>query len=123
MYKEGGWGNGYQFYDDLNGQLFDQTLQRARGFNINLLQVITWNDFGEGTIVEPTREFGYSRLEQIQSFLGVTYREPELSLAVKLYQKRKKYLGKVLENKELDQVFYYLISLQLDKAKALLDKL
>ena len=66
-YKEGGWGNGYTFYDDMNGQLLDQTLQRATNYQIDLLQIITWNDYGEGTIVEPTREFGYSRLEQIQA--------------------------------------------------------
>ena len=122
-YKEGGWGNGYTYYDDLGGELFDQTLQRSSNFQIDLLQVITWNDYGEGTIVEPTREFGYSRLEQIQSFLGVTYREAELALAVKLYQKRKEYKGKVLENEKLDQVFYYLVSLQIERAKTLLDEL
>ncbi len=122
-YKEGGWGSGYTYYDDLGGELFDQTLQRSSNFQIDLLQVITWNDYGEGTIVEPTREFGYSRLEQIQSFLGVTYREAELALAVKLYQKRKEYKGKVLENEKLDQVFYYLVSLQIERAKTLLDEL
>ncbi len=122
-YKEGGWGNGYTFYDDRNGQLFDETMQRASGHAIDLLQIITWNDFGEGTIVEPTREFGYSRLEQIQTFLGVQYRGAELALAVSLYKKRKANKGKQLENKKLDQVFYYLISLQLDKAGNLLNEL
>ncbi len=122
-YKDGGWGNGYTFYDDKNGQLFTETLQRASNNAINLLQIITWNDYGEGTIVEPTREFGYSRLMQIQAFLGVTYRETELALAVSLYKKRKANKGKDLENKKLDQVFYYLISLQLDKAGELLSKL
>lgn len=122
-YKEGGWGNGYTYYDDMNGQLFNETLQRADHYAIDLLQIITWNDFGEGTIVEPTREFGYSRLEQIQSFLGVDYREAELALAVSLYKKRKEHKGMSLDNKKLDQVFYYLISLQLDKASDLLNEI
>ena len=122
-YVEGGWGNGYTYYDDLNGQLFNETLLRAANHPISLLQIITWNDYGEGTIVEPTREFGYKRLEQIQTFLGVQYAEAELSMAVTLYKKRKQHKGQVLEDKKLDQVFYYLISLQLDKAKELLNKL
>tara|TARA_B110000261_G_scaffold139955_1_gene159705 strand:+ start:356 stop:1609 length:1254 start_codon:yes stop_codon:yes gene_type:complete len=122
-YLEGDWGNGYTDYDGMNGLLFDQTLQRSNNYDIDLLQIITWNDYGEGTIIEPTLEFGYSRLEQIQSFLGVSYRSDDLSLAVKLYQKRKEHKGKVLENKKLDQIFFYLISLQIEKAKTLLNEI
>lgn len=122
-YQEGGWGAGYTFYDDLDGALFGQSLQLAKNYNIDMLQIITWNDFGEGTIVEPTLEFGYSRLEQIQNFLGVNYSETELSLAVELYQKRKEHKGKSLENNKLNQVFYYLISLQIEKAKLLLEEI
>ena len=122
-YKEGGWGNGYTSYDARDGQLFEETLQRAKANHVDAVQIITWNDYGEGTIIEPTLEFGYSRLEQLQGFLGVDYSGIELALAVKLYRKRKEYKGKVLENKKLDQVFYYLISLQIDKAKKLLDEL
>lgn len=122
-YKEGGWGNGYTSYDAMGGQLFEESLQRAKDNNVDAVQIITWNDYGEGTIIEPTLEFGYSRLEQLQGFLGVNYSKIELALAIKLYKKRKEHKGKVLENKKLDQVFYYLVSLQIDKAKNLLDEL
>ncbi|MHA8067379.1 glycoside hydrolase family 71/99-like protein [Aquirufa sp. ROCK2-A2] len=121
FYKEGGWGNGYTTYNALNGRLFEETLQRAKANRIDAIQIITWNDFGEGTMIEPTLEFGYSRLEQLQSFLGVNYSKTELDLAVQLYKKRKENKGKVLENKKLDQVFYYLVSLQIEKAKNLLN--
>jgi|TARA_B110000967_G_scaffold6839_1_gene6837 hypothetical protein len=121
FYQEGGWGNGYPNYSNLNEQLLTQTLQRSE--NTDIIQIITWNDFGEGTIIEPTKEFGYSRLEQIQEFLGVSYREQELSLAINLYSKRKKYQYDELINKKLDQVFYYLISLQIDNAQELLNSI
>lgn len=121
FYLEGGWGNGYPDYNNLNEQLLTQTLLRSE--NSDIIQVITWNDFGEGTIIEPTREFGYTRLEKIQEFLGVDYRAEELSLAVSLYNKRKNYKNNVMVNKKLDQVFYYLISLQTNKAKSLLNSL
>ena len=123
FYQEGGWGAGYPDFDDQGGALFSQTLERAKQFPVDLLQIITWNDFGEGTMVEPTREFGYARLEQLQRFLEVPYSKNELSQAVRLYQKRKALKGKVRENKILDQVFFYLVSLQIEKAKALLDAL
>jgi hypothetical protein len=122
FYKEGGWGNGYTTYSALNGRLLEETLQRAKSNRIDAIQIITWNDFGEGTMIEPTLEFGYARLEQLQSFLGVNYTKKELDLAVQLYNKRKENKGKVLENKKLDQVFYYLVSLQIDKAKNLLNE-
>lgn len=122
-YQEGGWGNGYPDFDDLGGKLFLQTLERAAKYPVDLLQIITWNDFGEGTMIEPTLEFGYSRLEQLQQFLGVSFSQKELALAVRLYQKRKALKGKIQENKILDQVFFYLVSLQIEKAKALLDGL
>ena len=123
FYQEGGWGNGFTDYESNNGLLFEETLERAKLNDVDAIQVITWNDFGEGTIIEPTVEFEYSRLEQLQTFLGVNYSSNELSLAIKLYEKRKEHKGKELENKKLDQVFYYLISLQLDEARNLLNEL
>ncbi|NNM15404.1 MAG: hypothetical protein HKO56_02010, partial [Bacteroidia bacterium] len=123
FYYEGGWGNGFIFHDDLNGLLFTQTLQRAANHSTDVIQIVTWNDFGEGTMVEPTSEFEYFRLNQIQNFLGVNYNETHLAMAVELYNKRKEHDGKSLENKKLDQVFYFLISLQLGEARSLLDEL
>lgn len=122
-YEEGGWGNGYIDYNSNNGKLFEETLERSKFNDVDAIQVITWNDFGEGTIIEPTIEFGYKRLEQLQVFLGVNYSSNELSLAVKLYKKRKEHKGKELENKKLDQVFNYLISLKIKEATELLNEL
>ncbi|MEI8036788.1 MAG: hypothetical protein WCJ14_00210 [Verrucomicrobiota bacterium] len=31
-----------------------------------IIQLVTWNDYGEGTMIEPTHEFGYRFLETIQ---------------------------------------------------------
>ena len=123
FYMEGGWGDGFTYYDDMGGLLFEQSLQQVKTNDIDLLQIITWNDWGEGTIIEPSEEFGYSRLETLQNFLGVQYSENELELPVKLYQKRKEYKGKIFENQVLDQVFYYLVSLQIEEAKKLLDEI
>jgi hypothetical protein len=100
-----------------------ETLNNAKNTNSDFIQLITWNDWGEGTAIEPSLEYEYQQLEIIQDFLGIPLNPGSLALTVELYQKRKEHKNKVLENKKLDQVFYYLVSLQLDKARALLDQL
>ena len=123
FYPEGGWQATNQ--PDLlnrNGALLVETLNNAKNTHSDFIQLITWNDWGEGTAIEPSQEYQYQQLEIIQEFLGITPHSGHLALTVELYQKRKEHQGKVLENKKLDQVFYYLISLQFDKARALLNE-
>ncbi len=52
--------------DHQQGQTMRQTLQAAAKVQSPVLQLVTWNDYGEGTIIEPTHEFGYQFLEIIQ---------------------------------------------------------
>ncbi len=109
--------------DPRNGDNFREGLQNAQTKNPTFLQIPTWNDWQEGTTIEPAVEYQYSRLEILQNFLGVSYTKDDLALTVQLYQKRKKYKGKTYENQVLDQVFYYLVSLQTDQARQLLNTL
>jgi hypothetical protein len=73
-------------------------------------------------MIEPTEEFGYDFLTTLQSTLGVSFTQTELELVKKLYDLRKKNKSSVLNNKKLDQVFYYLASLQISKAQDLLNE-
>ena len=124
FYEEGGWqATNQSRLFNRNGALLRETLNNAKNTNSDFIQLITWNDWGEGTAIEPSLEYGYQQLEIIQDFLGIPLNPGSLALTVELYQKRKEHQNKVLENKKLDQVFYYLISLQFDKASALLDRL
>lgn len=124
FYEEGGWqATNQSRLFNRNGALLRETLNNAKNTNSDFIQLITWNDWGEGTAIEPSLEYGYQQLEIIQDFLGIPLNPGSLALTVELYQKRKEHQNKVLENKKLDQVFYYLISLQFDKASALLDQL
>ena len=122
-YQEGGWGETLPAINSKNGQHLKDMLTLASQMKIDYLQIPTWNDWGEGTMIEPSLEFGYQRLEILQEWFGAPYNSDELKLTVLLYQKRKEYKGKIYENQILDQVFYYLVSLQIDKANALLKKL
>jgi hypothetical protein len=122
-YTEGGWGDGFETRDPRNGERLRDVLEIATENDLDFLQIPTWNDWGEGTIIEPSLEFEYQRLEILQEWFGVEYRKEDLELAVKLYQKRKEHKGKQYENQVLDQVFYYLVSLQIDEARKLLEEL
>jgi hypothetical protein len=55
---------GYLDYDE--GKVFNLTWEKAVAFDPAIIQIITWNDYGEGTIIEPTIERGYKELEYVQ---------------------------------------------------------
>ncbi len=94
IYAEAGVRESYGYLDDQGGAVFGETLARA-GEGASLIQIVTWNDYGEGTIIEPTAEFGYRYLEAIQSYrnqqAGTTfpYRADDLRLPIALYQLRQ----------------------------------
>lgn len=94
IYAEAGVRTSYGYLDDQEGAVFGETLERA-GESASLIQIVTWNDYGEGTIIEPTAEFGYRYLEAVQSFrkqqAGTTfpYRADDLRLPIALYQLRQ----------------------------------
>lgn len=65
------------------------------------MQIATWNDWGEGTMVEPSVEFGYRDLEAVravlQQFLPATSTNPadtgvseRLRLPVQLLELRRR---------------------------------
>jgi hypothetical protein len=124
FYEEGGWGTGLGWEIGHNlGETLRTTLQKASAAGVDYLQLITWNDFGEGTMIEPTLEFEYSLLEQVQNFTGVTYQKAELEKIADLHVLRKELSGQQKEQILLDQAFYYFVSLQTDKAVHLIDSL
>jgi hypothetical protein len=88
---------------------------------IDFLQVATWNDFGEGTIVEPTVENGYTFLEQLQDFTYISrFGKGELELIYDWYLFTKD--TTLDDNQEIqnhiEQMFYYLTALDVDAARA-----
>ena len=106
-----------------NGQTLADTLGVAELFedNYDFLQLVTWNDFGEGTIIEPTVEAGFSYLMQIQQFTEVGFGEEELEMVYRLYLARKKYSGDNAIQAQLDQVASAITTLNVTSAAAMLD--
>lgn len=49
------------------GQTLRESLEAAMTGPWPIVQLVTWNDYGEGTMIEPTHQFGYTFLEIIQT--------------------------------------------------------
>jgi glycoprotein endo-alpha-1,2-mannosidase len=126
FYYEGGWRTNTN--DDWiiahNGnQVLNETLNLNDSSPVEFIQLITWNDFGEGTMIEPTDEFGFSYLEQIQSYTGVDYTYDDLQLPYRLYLLRKEHKYDQRLQTILDRVYQFIFMLDLDHAKILLSTL
>jgi hypothetical protein len=94
-----------------------------------IVQIVTWNDYGEGTIVEPTREYGFRDLGIIQDYRrkhiesAFAYHTNDLSLALRQYNLRQQYGTNSTVSAELDQAFTGMISGSLADAKVILSRL
>jgi hypothetical protein len=124
FYQEGGWGESVLHdIDHKDGALLKQLLRMAKDNRMNQLQLITWNDFGEGTMIEPTEEFQYTFLEIIQEFAGVDYKKAHLEAIFDYYTLKEKFKTDTEKSRQINQAFYYLISLQDSRAIELLNRL
>ncbi|RAW00626.1 glycoside hydrolase family 71/99-like protein [Pseudochryseolinea flava] len=121
-YQQGGWDNGYFLINHNGTGTLEATLNKALAAEVSHIQLATWNDYGEGTMIEPTVEFGYSLLTLLQSKLGSATSQEHLEMVAKLYALRVRFKDDKAKQKRLDQVFYYLVALQFADAKTLLDE-
>jgi hypothetical protein len=90
IYQEAGVQSSYGYLDAQEGETFRFTLQMALEQDPDVIQLITWNDYGEGTIIEPTEEFGYRYLEIVQDTrrdideAGFSFTPDDLCLPLKM---------------------------------------
>jgi hypothetical protein len=63
-----GWGAGRRQHPRNGLASLQQTLSTALRADPELVQIVTWNDFNEGTEVEPTVENGFSDLDAIEAW-------------------------------------------------------
>jgi hypothetical protein len=126
FYQEGGTSTVIGFEIPHNGgQTLADALALAGQYSANLdfVQLATFNDFGEGTMFEPTVEFGFNFLAQVQQFTGVPFGEDELELVYKLYRLRKENPGNTAVQAQLGQASANLAALDIGAARAILDSI
>jgi hypothetical protein len=97
------------------------SLYTQNGPVLDAIQLVTWNDFSEGTIIEPTVEFGFQSLDTIQKFTGVPFTENNLKEVYKLFTLRKKYVGNASIQSALNIASCHFIQLDTLQAEAVID--
>jgi hypothetical protein len=126
IYQQAGIGSSYGYLDDNNGETFKETLERSITNASAFVQLITWNDFGEGTIIEPTREYGYRDLGIVQDYrrqfidTNFPYHTNDLTLAMRVYNLRRQYTNFPTAYTNLDRVFTNIVAGNLTAADTLL---
>jgi hypothetical protein len=123
IYQQAGLGFTYGTLDDSTGQTFRSTLTRAMTNDSDMIQLVTWNDFGEGTVIEPTVEFGYRDLGVVQEFRrqhldsDFSATTNDLTLPLRLYNLRRQFVGNAIVNAELNRTFTNLVTGNLTAAQ------
>jgi hypothetical protein len=69
FYAQAGVGKSYGFIDSRQGQTFAESLEQAMKSGAPIVQVATWNDYGEGTGIEPTAARSGLDLENLRQWL------------------------------------------------------
>jgi len=129
IYQKAGVRNYWGYLGDANGDTFRETLSRAMTNASTLAQIITWNDFGEGTVVEPTREYGFRDVGLVQdcrrAYLepGFPHRTNDAAIALQFYNARREYAANPAASLKLDRVFTNIVSGKLEAARLQLQQL
>jgi hypothetical protein len=95
IYEQAGLHKSYGRINDDGGKTFVLTFEKALASKLPLIQICTWNDWGEGTMIEPSVEFGYRDLEVIQRLRrqlidpSFAAQHGDLRLPRRLYRLRK----------------------------------
>ena len=133
IYAQAGVSASYGYLDDQNGNTLRETLTRAMTNSSSIIQIATWNDFGEGTIIEPTiddvvgcalvdtneptTEYGYTDLGIIQDsrrqYLNASfpYHTNDLALPLQLFGMRELFgSANPIVTAELNRVFTNIVS-------------
>jgi hypothetical protein len=91
IYAEAGVSDSYGRLADDQGRSFRQMLRQALASRASIIQLATWNDWGEGTMIEPSQEFGLRDLETVQALIATDsgFTAADLELPYRLYKARR----------------------------------
>ena len=107
--------------EDDEGKTFRTSMTEALASQSRIIQIATWNDWGEGTIIEPSREFGYRDLEVLQELRRkhIDARFPatvsDLRLPKRLLSLRRNSPGKA---KQVDEIVELIATGKLKQARS-----
>lgn len=129
IYEQAGVRSSFGTIEADDGETLRATLAAALAQSPAIVQLVTWNDYGEGTIIEPTEETGYQYLEIVQNTRrtlegdAFTATAADLRLPLRLFLLRRQHASDAAFNARLDAVFGALVAGDTAGAAALLTEL
>ena len=94
--------------------------------NAPIVQLATWNDWGEGTQIEPSAEFGYRDLETVQTLRRkhieskFAFQPDDLRLPHRLLEARRKPNA---DHKRLDEIADAIVGGNVSQARSVIDSI
>jgi hypothetical protein len=129
IYQRAGLRNYLGYLGDRHGDTLRETLSLGMTNSSAIVQIITWNDFGEGSMVEPTQEYGYRDLGIIQDFRRQYLQSDfpcntnDLAMAFQFYNLRQQSLTNAILSSKLDCIFSNIVSGKIGNANFQLKQL
>ncbi len=120
-----GWGNSPRVAPRYEGKRYEMTWEQAIAADVDAMQIVTWNDWNEGSQIEPDDENGYKYLEMTKTLVarykGIADNIPDkvLQTPLMIYKHRKQ--GNPQEQARLDEIVKLLLTGQYNQALALSD--
>jgi len=71
-----GWGKGPRVVERRGTQAYEETWREAIAAAPNAIQIVTWNDFEEGTTIEPSEEYGFTFVDLTEEFVAQFTQRP-----------------------------------------------
>ena len=87
FYAQAGTGKSYGFIDYREGKTFSESFDQAMKSGAPIVQIATWNDYGEGTGIEPAAERSLRDLEVIQRRLRPEADPAELRKIIEIHKR------------------------------------
>lgn len=123
FYLEGGWKTPLEDDWSIDGNgvnVFKNSFDESLKYPVDFIQIATWNDFGEGTQIEPTKEYGFLHLEMLQNYTETTYKKEDLRIPYYIYKLRKKHLNSSVVGFLMNVAHWYAMNGQIEKAKKII---
>jgi hypothetical protein len=123
IYEQAELHDSYGSIDDRDGATFADTLNMAQESRSRIIQIATWNDYGEGTMIEPTKASGYRYLEHVRKHTenNEAYSADDLRLPVMVYQLKKKLSQNAARGVQLKKATDLLFAGDCNKARLILE--
>ena len=128
IYEQAGVVKSWGHVDDQGGRTYTETLTKALQSKAPVIQLVTWNDWGEGTQIEPSVQVGYRDLAETQrlrrQFVDPAFspNAADLPLPVQWYTLCKKYQANPAVYARLAAFFPLVVNGHLKQARTLLAK-